>query len=174
MTDHQRLTPPDELTPTACDECVEGTVQPTRVLNYKTAFQGYPFVVPVAWIGRCDRCGSRQTTAGEHDRWKALYADHLTAQGGLLSPAAMGRLRRRLGLGKKEMAQLIGTTRQSIHAWEKPNRTTPQGRGADLLLKLVEAALAADDGRVDVLGILLAEARKWGVEIELTQTEAAG
>jgi len=174
MTDIHRHTPPAELTPTACDECVDGTVLPTRVLNYKTAFQGYPYIVPVAWIGICDKCRARQSTAQEHQRWKAHYEQHLAAAKALLDPAAIETLRGRLGLGKKEFAQLIGTTRQSVHAWGNAERTTPQGRGADLLLKLVFAALEADDGRVDVLGHLLAEAKKWGVELEIATAEAAG
>lgn len=160
MTDPHRHTPPAELTPGACDECDSGTVRPTRILNHKTAFQGYPFTVPVAWIGVCDHCGARQSTAQEHARWKAEYEQHLAALGAVLAPDTIEALRRRLGLGKKEFAQLIGTTRQSVHAWGNAERVTPQGRGADLLLKLVAAALVSDDGRVDVLGTLLDEAKK--------------
>jgi hypothetical protein len=41
-------------------------------------------------------------------------------------------------------------------------------------MKLVFAALEADDGRVDVLNVLLEEAKKWGVELEIATAEAAG
>ena len=162
--------PPADLTVTQCASCDNGTPQPTRVLNHKTFINGYPFTVPQAWFGVCDVCGERETTAAELKRWKAIFQ----AQADRLTPQAIEALRGRLGLGRQEFAQLIGATRQSVRAWEHPNRTVPQGRSVDLVMKMLEAALV-EEGPPDVLGLLLAEAKKWGVEIEVAlSAEAAG
>ena len=65
----------------------------------------------------------------------------------------------------EDFARLIGATRQSISAWEKPGRASPPSRTADLLMKLVRQPLYSKT--VDVLTSLLEEVKKWGIIIQL-------
>jgi hypothetical protein len=63
----------------------------------------------------------------------------------------------------EDFARLTGTTRQSIHNWEKA-RLQPS-RMADLMMRLVKESYVS--GKVDVISFLLDEAEKMGVTIEL-------
>jgi putative zinc finger/helix-turn-helix YgiT family protein len=148
-----------------CPECGQGTVRSTRILNYKTKIKGYPFVVDEALIGVCDRCGSESFAPEETKRWEELFYRSLEARHAFLSPQEMLELRTSLGLSMEDFARLIGCTRQSISAWEKPDRSAPPSRMADLLMKLLKESLR--EGAIDVLPFLLGEAQKWGMVIEL-------
>lgn len=148
-----------------CPECGQGTVRSTRILNYKTKIKGYPFVVDEALIGVCDRCGTDSFAPEETKRWEELFYRSLEARHAFLSPQEMMELRTTLGLSMEDFARLIGCTRQSISAWEKPDRSAPPSRMADLLMKLSRESLRV--GAIDVLPFLLSEAQKWGMVIEL-------
>lgn len=148
-----------------CPECGKGTIQPTRFQNYKTTIRGYPFVVPEAWIGVCDACGTRLFNAKETDRWAALFDQALAERGAYLFPQEISQLRKSLGLSKKDFAHLIGVTGRSLYTWESAHRDAPPSRSADLLMKLVRAS--AHQGKVDVIDLLLAEGKKWGLEVEV-------
>ncbi len=143
-------------------------VQTTHIHNYKTKIKGYPFVVDEAVIGVCDQCGARSFAPEETKRWDELFSRSLEARQAFLTPEEIKQLRKDLGISMEDFARLIGSTRQSVSMWEKEKRTTPPGRTADLLMKLVRQSLAGEP--VDVLPFLLNEARKWGVMIELWQT----
>lgn len=147
----------------ACPECGQGMVQPTRFQNHKTTIRGYPFVVPEAWIGVCDTCGARLFNAQETERWAALFEQGLLERRAYLSPQEIIQLRKSLGLSKKDFAHLIGATGRSLYTWESIHRETPPSRSADLLMKLVQASL--HQGKVDVIDVLLAEGKKWGLEV---------
>jgi transcriptional regulator with XRE-family HTH domain len=88
-----------------------------------------------------------------------------------LTPAEITQLRERLGLSKKDFAHLLGVSLRSIHHWENPERKTPPSRGSDLMMKIVQQSL--DRGPVDAIELLLEEAKKWGVTIQLDQGEMA-
>jgi putative zinc finger/helix-turn-helix YgiT family protein len=148
-----------------CPECGRGTVRSTRILNYKTKIKGYPFVVDEALIGVCDRCGAESFAPEETKRWEELFYRSLEARHAFLSPQEMMELRTSLGLSMEDFARLIGCTRQSISAWERPDRSAPPSRMADLLMKLLRESLRV--GAIDVLPFLLSEAQKWGMVIEL-------
>ena len=77
-----------------------------------------------------------------------------------------------MDLSLEDFARLIGCTRQSVMAWEHPERTIPPSRMADLMLRMLQRAWA--DGAVDVTTLLLAEAKKWGVIIELRRLASSG
>jgi hypothetical protein len=68
-------------------------------------------------------------------------------------------------LSQEHEARLIGATRPSVAAWKSPERMVPPVRTADLLMKLV--AQAVQSREVPVLDILLDEAKKWNVVLEL-------
>jgi putative zinc finger/helix-turn-helix YgiT family protein len=148
-----------------CPECGRGTVRSTSILNYKTKIKGYPFVVDEALIGVCDQCGSESFAPEETKRWEELFYRSLEARHAFLSPQEMMELRTSLGLSMEDFARLTGCTRQSISAWEKPDRSAPPSRMADLLMKLLRESLRV--GAIDVLPFLLSEAQKWGMVIEL-------
>ncbi|HXH09649.1 MAG TPA: type II TA system antitoxin MqsA family protein [Alphaproteobacteria bacterium] len=148
-----------------CPECGQGTVRSTRIFNYKTKIKGYPFIVDEALIGVCDQCGSELFAPEETKRWEELFYRSLEARHAFLSPQEILELRTSLGLSMEDFARLIGCTRQSISTWERPDRSAPPSRMADLLMKLLRESLRV--GAIDVLPFLLGEAQKWGMVIEV-------
>lgn len=148
-----------------CPECGQGTVQATQIQNYKTKIKGYPFIVDEALVGVCDNCKARHFTPQETRRWEELFYRSLEEQRAFLTPHEITSLRNDLVLSMEDFARLIGCTRQSIYNWEKPNRTSPPSRMADLLMKLVKQSLVSE--KVDVITFLLDEAKKWGVTIQV-------
>jgi putative zinc finger/helix-turn-helix YgiT family protein len=154
-----------------CPECGLGTVNTTRVLNYKTRIKGYPFVIDEAFIGICNQCGAESFAPEETKRWEDIFYQSLEARQAFLSPGEIAELRTSLGLSMEDFARLIGCTRQSISAWEKRDRPSPPLRMADLLMKLVRRSLQV--GPVDVISFLLEEAKKWGVVIEIRKIAAS-
>lgn len=154
-----------------CPECGQGIVRTTRILNYTTKIKGYPFTVDEALIGVCEVCGAKSFAPEETDRWEALFAQSCEARRLFLPPQDITALRQTLQLSLEEFARLIGCTRQSLAAWEKPDRTTPPSRMVDLLMKLVRQSL--HDERVDVLALLLQEANAWGLQIQVHRPSQA-
>lgn len=148
-----------------CPECGLGTVRTTRVQNHKTKIKGFPFIVDEALIGICDHCGTEHFASEETKRWENLFYRSLEERQAFLSPREIAEIRADLSLSMEDFARLIGSTRQSISAWEKQDRTSPPSRIADLLVKLVRRSL--HDGPVDVVTFLLDEAKKWGIVIEV-------
>ena len=148
-----------------CQECGEGTVNAQEFLNYSTRIRGYPFVVERATIGVCDRCGAKHYHAKETKRWEELYLKDLEKNHIFFSPEEVKEVREYLGLSMEDFAYLIGSTRQSIHNWQKKDRVTTQSRMADLMMKLVQES--KEKGKIDVISILIKEAEKLGLSIEL-------
>ena len=56
-----------------CPECEKGTVRTTRIHNYKTKIEGYPFTVDEALIGVCDECKAQSFAPEETQRWDELF-----------------------------------------------------------------------------------------------------
>jgi len=151
-----------------CPDCGLGIVKTTKIQNYKTKIKGYPFVVDEAFIGVCDHCNAEHFASGETKRWEQLFYNSLEQRQALLSPMEIGELRKRIGLSMEDFARLVGCTRQSISAWEKQDRTSPPSRTADLLMKLLRRSFQI--GPVEVVTILLEEAKKWGIVIEVRKS----
>jgi len=150
-----------------CQECGEGIVRPQKISNYQTRVHGFPYSVEDAEdaiVGVCDKCGEEYFDASELERWEREFENEQ-----YMKPAEIRGLRHSLALSKEAVAQLIGCTRQSVYAWERPDRERAQSRMADLLLKLV--ARAAQEERVDVIGFLHEQAKLLGGDIELGTTE---
>jgi putative zinc finger/helix-turn-helix YgiT family protein len=160
-----RSAPPTGLFEYLCPECGRGTVQTTRIQNYKTKIKGFPFLVDEAFVGVCDHCQAESFAPEETKRWEETFYRSLEGQQSFLSPTEVRALRTNMGLSLEDFARLLGCTRQSVMAWESLERTTPPSRMANLLLRLLQHCWAS--GPVDVITILLAEAKKWGVIIEL-------
>ena len=104
----------------------------------------------------------------ELKRWEALFERSLAQRHALLTAAEITQLRESMDLNKKDFARLLGVSLRSIHIWEKQGRQSVSSRGADLLMKLVAASLR--EGKVDVISLLLEEAKKWGMELEVRHT----
>lgn len=149
----------------SCPTCGRGTMRTTVVRNHQTRIKGYPFTVDEALIGICDVCGEHNFAPAERQRWEQLFAAQCEERHAYLTPEEIHTLRQTLRLSQEEFARLIGATRPSVAAWESPARTAPPSRTADLLMKLVARALQSRD--VPVLDVLLEEARKWNVVLEL-------
>ena len=148
-----------------CQECHEGTVRETRMKGYETRFDRIPFTVPEATIGICDKCGAEHHNAGEYKRWRALFEAESQKSGRLLSAQDITALRERLGLSKSDFAALLGTTRQSVYWWERPDREKPQSLAYDNLLRVVK--VSAERGSVDVVAYLAQRAAEAGIHIGL-------
>jgi len=148
-----------------CQECGKGTVKEKMIRNYKTKIKGYPFVVPEATVGICDRCKAEHFAAEETKRWNELFSQSLEKNKFFLLPKDIARVRESLGLSMENFALLIGSTRQSLYNWENHERPHPQSRMADLLIKLVDKSRS--EGEVNVIDFLVKEARKLGVFIGL-------
>jgi len=149
-----------------CEECGQGTVRENIFRNYQTKIKGYSFVVEEARIGVCDRCQAKHFNSQETKRWEQLYEQQLEKNDIYLSPSDIVGIRESLGLTIEGLAYLIGCTRQSIYNWEKMDRTKPQSRMADLLLRLVRDS--AQYGETKVNDFLVEQARRLGVNINLT------
>lgn len=146
-----------------CQECGKGTVVEQVIPGYPTKIRGYPFVIKDARVGVCDRCGAEHFAVQETGRWEQLFdAEHAKHY---MQPEEIRALQHALSLTMEQLAFLLGCTRQSLHNWGRPDRSKPQSRMADLLMKLVRESHAK--GKVDVLPFLVQEARQFGIAIEL-------
>ena len=146
-----------------CQECGQGIVQAQTIPEFHTKIKGYPFVVKDARIGICDACGAKHFGAKEIERWERMFDEEHAGE--YLKPEDIRGLRTSLDLTMEQFAALIGSTRQSLHNWERKDRTKPQSRMADLLMKLVRES--RDKSQVDVLQFLFAEAKRLGTSIQL-------
>ena len=149
-----------------CQECGQGTVKEKRIKNYKTKIKGYPFMVPEAVIGVCDRCKAGHFAADETKRWEEPFSRSLEKEKLFFLPQDIERVRKAVGLSMENFALLIGSTRQSLYNWENGQRSRPQSRIADLLIKLVDKSRSEKE--VNVIDFLVNEARKLGILIELS------
>lgn len=148
-----------------CEECGEGIVEAKTLKDYKTQIDGYPFVVPEAIIGICNKCGAEHFSAKEHHRWEKRYYQELEQNGKVFSAKEIVALREKLKLSQQQFASLLGCTWKSVYNWEKPDRNCPQSRMADLLLRLLENSLLFGNG--DVLSFLQSEAKKMNVSLPI-------
>jgi len=146
-----------------CQECHRGTVREATRKEFEVKFDRIPFVVPEAVIGECDACGAEHFHGREYKRWRKLFEKQQAKTGGVLSPADIRELRKALGMTMSDFAALIGTTRQSLHHWEKDGREVPQSRMVDLVLRLLEEGVR--HGAVDVVAFLHDRARGAGIEL---------
>lgn len=154
-----------------CPECGVGKVRSVQRANIQTHFEHLPFTVPVGTLEVCDHCGDESYTGAELERWRLLFEANLEATGETLSPAAVRAVRALTGLNMTDFAVLIGTTRQSLHNWERDSREVPQGRMADLMLRLVLEAVQT--GSVPVLEFLRERAVQQGASIPMPVSAAS-
>jgi len=147
-----------------CQECGQGTVLEKIFPEYKTKVKGYPLIVENAQIGVCDHCGAEHFDPNETVRWRALLQEKQLES--YLRPDDIKHLRKELGLPMEQFAALLGCTRQSLHNWERSDRTVPQSRMADLFMRLIRDSRSL--GQLDVLGYLTAEAEKLGFHLAVS------
>jgi len=150
-----------------CDECGRGNVRAQVLQKFETKVRGNPFTVPEAVVGICDNCRACYFDPNEVKRWRELYDAHLERSGTLLSATEISAARVELRLSIGDFAALIGSTRQSVYNWERRDRNVPQNRTVDLLIRLVRDS--AESGRVDVIALLLEQARILGRDIRMSE-----
>ena len=144
------------MTSYQCPTCGKGTVRTEAIRNYETKVQGLPVIIPLARLGRCDNCGAIFVPRNELSRWAEILQQRLSEGHVLLGPDEVRGIRHTLNMSVGDFAKLIGTTRQSVYNWERPDRKAPQLRIADLLLRLLRASLSAP--RIDVIHFLQEQA----------------
>lgn len=148
-----------------CQECGKGTVREQVFYEYKTKLKGLPLTVDEAHIGVCESCGARHFDPNETTRWRRIldqkYAEHY------LQPTDIRHLQESLGFSRDQFASFLGCTRQSLYNWERPNRTAPQSRMADLFMRLVRESRTV--GKVNVLEFLTEEAGKLGLALQVSK-----
>lgn len=148
-----------------CQECGEGTVREQIFHEYKTRLKGLPLTVDDARIGVCDKCGARHFDQAETKRWKTLLDDKYAEA--YLQPSDIQDLIKQLGLSMEQFANLSGCTRQSLYNWQRPERSAPQSRMADLFMRLIRESQRV--GAINVLDFLTEEAGKLGFDLEIAR-----
>lgn len=141
-----------------CQECGRGKVREKVFPEYNTKLKGYPLTVKDARIGICDRCEAQHFDPNETTRWKTLFEEKQAEF--YLKPSDIRELQKQIGLSMEQFATLLGCTRQSLYNWQRPDRSVPQSRMADLFMRLVRKSL--HEGEIDVLSFLTSEAAKLG------------
>jgi putative zinc finger/helix-turn-helix YgiT family protein len=145
-----------------CPNCGKGQVRQTR-REYDATIKGINIAVRDALVGVCDNCGVESVTKGEIQRWQQMAEARIQSSNALLTPLQIKHLREGLGYSIPRFARLLGTTRQSVHNWERPDRKAPQLRTIDVLLRLVDKARTTQ--HVDVLGFLKMQAQDFEAAI---------
>lgn len=123
----------------SCPSCGRGELRPEVVHEYEARLGGVAFPVRNAEMERCTRCGKIVVSAAELRRWKELQREHLARVGFVPGPEQVRALRETLGLPVRAFAALMGVTRQTVHAWERPNGPGQHLGPASLLLGLLIA-----------------------------------
>ena len=152
-----------------CQECGKGNVEARVLSEFETRVRGNPFTIKDAVIGICNKCGARFFDPNETRRWREVYDGSIQSRNVLLSADQIGQIQSSLGVSIADFARLIGATRQSLHIWLRAQRKAPQGRTADLLLKLIKRSV--ESGPVDVLAFLAEQAKELGSQIEVRPPE---
>lgn len=150
-----------------CQECGKGTVLEQIFQGYKTKLRGLPLTVDDARIGVCDQCGARHFDPSETIRWRTLLDDKYAEA--YLQPSDIQDLIKQLGLSMEQFANFVGCTRQSLYNWQRPERTAPQSRMADLFLRLIRESHL--QGQVDVIDFLSTEGSKLGFDLDVSRTK---
>lgn len=147
-----------------CQECGQGRVQEKVFHEYDTKVKGYPLTVKDARIGVCNMCGAHHFDPNETARWRTLLEEKQAES--YLQPSEIRDLQKQLGLSMEQFAILLGCTRQSLYNWQRPDRSAPQSRMADLFMRLVRKSHHA--GGINVLDFLTSEAAKLGFDIKVS------
>lgn len=146
-----------------CQECGQGTVRERVFHEYKTKLKGYPLTVEEAHVGVCDQCGAQHFDPNETIRWRTLLSERQAES--YLQPVDIRNLQNLLGLTREQFAILLGCTRQSLYNWERPDRTAPQSRMADLFMRLIRQSHLV--GEINVLNFVTSEAAKLGFDLKV-------
>jgi DNA-binding transcriptional regulator YiaG len=144
-----------------CQECGKGKVLEKIFHEYQTKVKGYPLTVKDARIGVCDRCGAQHFDPNETVRWRTLFEEKQSQS--YLQPSDIRNLQKQLGLSMEQFATLLGSTRQSLYNWQRPDRSAPQSRMADLFMRMVRESHLV--GEINVLEFLTSEAEKLGFDL---------
>ncbi len=143
-----------------CPNCSKAKMESIVVPDLEKKFEGVTIRVKDARISRCPNCKKESYSARELQRWKEIKRSLIESAGQIPSPEDVKRIRTALGLSVSDFAILLGVTRQTVHAWEKPG-TPPMSFGPSALLILLLDA-EAKRGVSDVFSQLVAYAHGRG------------
>ena len=143
-----------------CPDCDSGTMVEEVVAEYEARLGGVTFKVPNARIHRCSDCNGISVDAQELKRWRKIRDEHLATLGQAPSPAEVRKLRERLGLSVATLANLLGVTRQTVHAWERENGQGVPFSPSSLLVRMLQ--VETDQQLPGIFSYLLDAARQRG------------
>ena len=147
-----------------CQECGRGKVWEKVFPEYNTKLKGYPLTVKDARIGVCDQCEAQHFDPNETARWRTLFEEKQAES--YLQPSEIRDLQKQLGLSMEQFAILLGSTRQSLYNWQRPDRPALQSRMADLFMRLIRESHRV--GEISVLDFLTSEAAKLGFDLKVS------
>lgn len=152
-----------------CPNCGQAALARKIVPLYEARLGGLPVRVENAEFAECSACGETVVRAQEMKRWQQAQQEQLRAGGHIPSPDEVKRVREHFGLSVSDFAGLLGVTRQTVHAWERPGLDAlPLGPAALLIGLLREESRGQVQG---VLAWLQKQARGRGLEM---RTQAKG
>lgn len=125
----------------ACPTCGKGRMILETISSYSTKLGGIQVVVDDAKVSKCSVCGEISVSARELKRWRALQRNQLTEGAHVPRATDVRLIREKIGLSISSFASLLGVTRQTVHAWERPEGTKLPLGPAALLLKLIDKEL---------------------------------
>ena len=154
-----------------CPECGEGTMTPKVLPTHSTRLGGVPLLVRNAKLSQCGHCGKQSVSAKELKRWRELLRVQAVDLGQIPSPDDVRTLRQEIKLSVSDFSDLLGVTRQTVHAWERSNSRGIQLSPAALLIKtLIEEIQGGVRG---CLSVLLNAAEQRGQRINADCPEAS-
>ena len=108
---------PDTQQLSLCGNCGQKAVRPV-IEDYQTQFKHdgklYDLTIPQLEIPTCSKCGER-SFGFEQD---ARISQALREKVGLLAPSEIKSKRTELGMGQEQLAECLGTAKESISRWE--------------------------------------------------------
>ncbi len=131
-----------------CPYCGEGKMVLETAPDHVTQLGGVPVEVEDAQVSRCTQCGQTTVSAREIKRWRRLQQEQLQARGQIPTPEEVKRTRELLGLSVSDFASLLAVTRQTVHAWERPDAGGMQLGPAALLVSLLVGEVDGKSGSV--------------------------
>jgi DNA-binding transcriptional regulator YiaG len=131
-----------------CPSCGKQEMRLEVIARHVTRLAGIGVTVPDAEIAKCANCGETMVSVKELERWKDLQRKQLLGSQAIPGPEDVRTVRESLGFSVSDFAGLMAVTRQTVHAWERPDIGGMQlGPGA-LLIKLLQAQVRGELGGV--------------------------
>lgn len=120
-----------------CAICDSNKVKGIRG-KFMTKYDQVPVCVEDVEMYECNACGERFLTPEQAKAVSIAAKNQIRVRSGLLSPAEISDLRRRLGLSQTELEDLLGLGPKVVTRWETGR--VIQEKTADVVLRLLATA----------------------------------